>query len=280
MQIKNERLAVLPVDALYGPGGVNHRQKPEISSPTQRPVKASKSDGGHRNFEDFTAGRQLDVLKKSWKFWVTVQIVADGENARVIEEAFLGENLPGPQVAAKNRKSWRTIPDHTNTCGVLNSAASPAQIIAKLFGLQRENSAMGVTVAGKLVASVSNLANKGRIALGDPPKHKESSAPIVVGEKLNDPFAISVHPRSKTRPIFRAHVVRKGFHVKIVLDIDAQSVRYDSGSLANSSAEWGLLDWNSCNRHISSNLDSTRKTRRATRLPAQPRRFSVCGRMV
>src|ERR1700733_9103296 len=90
--------------------------------------------------------------------------------------------------------------------------------------MQRENPAMGVTMAGQFVASFRNLANKRGITLRHPAKHKEGSAPSVFGEQVQDALAISMHTRGKGWPILRPDVLSKRFNMKIVLDIHAQRV--------------------------------------------------------
>src|ERR1700730_18828157 len=96
MEINNNRLAFLLVDLPNRPLGVRQRQKSKITAPASWPSHSAHPHRGHGDFNQCSLRLELHTVRETWRSRESIEIMADREDARIVEESLFRENFQGP----------------------------------------------------------------------------------------------------------------------------------------------------------------------------------------
>src|ERR1700687_2553062 len=111
MQVHDRWLALAVIQMTDGPAGEPVRKQPEVSPSCYRNTAAQQPHRRKRKLDQLEARSEREPVGKTWRVGDPVAVVHDGEDARVVLEAGLGEDLEAPPGLAGHRGRGRLIGD-------------------------------------------------------------------------------------------------------------------------------------------------------------------------
>ena len=131
MEIHDHGLAVTRVDAMDRPACVPHRQQPQIAPARRREVVLPHFCGCHGDFANHPPRPKLTPVAETGCVGNSVPVMMNGEDARVVLEAFFGEDIECPQRLLHDRKRGRAEAQDLNPRSGLDGLLGLPQILTK-----------------------------------------------------------------------------------------------------------------------------------------------------
>jgi hypothetical protein len=102
-----------------------------------------------------------------------IDVVGDGENARVISETELGQDLQSPERLSRDREAWCAVSLNLRAARLFDRLLGAAGVFAELIRVEREDRAVPVGVARHLVATRHDLAHQLGLPFANPSQNEE-----------------------------------------------------------------------------------------------------------
>jgi len=153
-----------------------------------------------------------------------IVVVIDGEDARVIAESRVFENLQCPQGLSRYGVGGCPVADDGVARCVLEDLFGPGYVIAELLrGLPVDN-LVCIPVAGNLVSLLVDPPYEPCVALCDPAETEKGAPDPVLFQEVEDPGCVFLHGRRNLLPRVLSYDAGEHMYLEILLNVDAQGV--------------------------------------------------------
>lgn len=227
VEIEHGGLAIELVDAAHAPVDHAGREQAQVAAACNgqghglaRQVHVQRGQGELAD----GATLALDVVGEAFGAGDAVVVVVDGENARIVGEAFLDEDVQGPQGLACDGITRGAVAQDRTARDVFEGGLGQAQVLAEGVGTEIVDKLVPKPVAGHLVTGVRKLSDQHGETLSHPAEHKERGLEAVLLQQVHDPVGIVHDPGRIDGPIVPIHHAFKGCDLEIVFDIYSQSI--------------------------------------------------------
>src|SRR5215510_7931050 len=139
MQVDNRRLTLACIKIFDTPTGIGVWEKTQIATASDRAIDASQTYRRKREFDEVGAALSGDAMAKPRGTWDAIEIMPDGEDARVIHKAFFPENIQSPETLRGDRITRRAVTDDGLSGRVFEHALRALRLRTKLFWCLRVN---------------------------------------------------------------------------------------------------------------------------------------------
>src|SRR6266851_3529004 len=224
MEVDDGGLALPVIEMLDGASGHPVRQEPEVSAPGDRQAASKHGDGREREFGDAVPVGDGHAVWKPWSVRDAVPIVSDGEDAGVVQEAGLPENLQAPESLPDHGERGGAVPDHGHAGGVLDRGLGLLQILGELQARLAVDHLVPIAVAGDFVASASDVLDERRVPVGDPAEDEEGSPDIGIVEDVEEALGRVHDATGQAGPLLRREGAGEDLRMEVLLDVERQRV--------------------------------------------------------
>lgn len=223
MEIEHCRLAVDLVDAAHAPMDDPGRQQAQVAAPRDGQGQLLARQGhvqrGQGEFSD-AAALAPDVVGETRGAGDAVVVVIDGENARIVDEAFLDEDVQGPQGLVGDGIARGAVAQDRAARDVLDGGLGQAQVLAEGVGTHVVDEFVPKPVAGHLVAGVRDLADQHGETLGHPAENEKGGLEAVLLQQVHDPAGVVLDARRVDCPVVPVDHAGEGGDLEVVFDVD------------------------------------------------------------
>src|SRR5213592_2209045 len=160
VKIKEDRLPLVSIHPPDPGSGQRQWQEPEVAPSPDGEIDSKKACGPDGKLDQVPGSLSQGFVGEPRGGAVTVAIVEDRVDARVVAEPFLQEDVVRPCLVAADREIGRTVADHRLTGNVLEDGFGVAQVGSEFSGRLARDELVTVTVAGDFVALPCNLSNE------------------------------------------------------------------------------------------------------------------------
>src|SRR5262249_40451400 len=110
-----------------------------------------------------------------------ITVVMDREDARIVEESLLGQDLEAPECVPYDGECRRTVAEHRGADRIFDHALRSPRVRLEGRAVHSVDEAVPIAMACNLVTSRVNLADERRIPLGEPAEHEEGGrGPLLI----------------------------------------------------------------------------------------------------
>src|SRR5215468_2704722 len=174
MQVHHRRLTLPCIQIPDTPMGIGVWEEPQIPTPSDRAIDASQAHRRKREFDEASATLCGDDMTKPWGIRDAVEIVPDGEDARVIHKTFFPEDIQSPETLRCDRITRRTVTDDGLPGCVFQHALRAPRLRTKLFRCLCVNTLVCIPMRRHFVTTCGKHTNQSGMPLCDPAQHKKS----------------------------------------------------------------------------------------------------------
>ncbi len=204
-------------------GGDAAREQTEVTA-TDRDREAVDLRCSGREFQNGAAGRGEGVdLFLSVGHPVAV-MAGDGENAAVVRETLLGQDVECPQGAFDDRKTGRSVSGHSDPAGVVNSIDRGGDIGRELLGGEVIDQPVPVAVRGDFMSSLGDAADERGEAFSDPAEYEKCRSDAAVVKQSEQPVGVCFDPALVLIPVVSGNTMLERGDLVIVFDVDRQGM--------------------------------------------------------
>src|SRR5436305_1609593 len=215
------------VEPAHPPADERHREVAQIAAAHERQVGAAHADRRDRKLLQDTAAQRP---REAREVRDAVAVVMDREDAGVVAEPLLGQDVDRPRRLARDRVAGGAVADDLDAGGVLDGPLGAADVRAELPGGRGRDLAVGLAGGGQAVAGGAGLAHQAGPALGHPAEGEEGAAHAVFRAEIEQPPRVALHPRLEGAPGGPWDRPLECVDLEVILDVDRKRVQHGVAS--------------------------------------------------
>src|SRR5262245_28350900 len=150
----------------------------------------------------------------------------DGEDARIVREAEIDQDIERPQRSRDDRVTGGAKADDRAADQVFQQAARAYDVGAKVRRFQLIDEPVCEAVAGDLVAAAHDLGHQMWPALRHPAQHEEGRGYAVLVEEVEHAMGIRFDAMRQMVPLRCVDYAIHRIGMKILLDVDGERVEH------------------------------------------------------
>src|SRR5689334_20464798 len=154
----------------------------------------------------------------------------DREDARIVAEALLKQDVHGPEGLAHDRVARRAVADDLGAGDVLDGVPGASDVLAELRRGQGGDPAMVLAVGSQLVGGRADVPHQPGPALGDPAEREEGPLDAMPRAEVEEPARVPLDPGLVLAPPVPRTGLLESAYLEVILDVDRKRVQQDSTS--------------------------------------------------
>src|SRR5262249_49729022 len=153
----------------------------------------------------------------------SVQVVANREDARIVEKSLFAENVQGPERPRGDRPAGRAISYHPHSGRLLDCVPRPQQVIAESLRGELVNRMVPETVARQLMPPRVNFAHQLGKFLRYPAQGKKRTLDLKAIEQIQHPMGVGDHAAWPAVPIRPGHDLAECFYLEVIFHVHREN---------------------------------------------------------
>src|SRR5215510_9530575 len=163
MKIEHHRFSLFLIDSVDPFAEPGFWEKAKIATTANRKIRSEPASCSYGKFDQFLCSIVSNVIRKARSSYTTVAIMEDRIDARIIEKAFLQEDIVGPRLILADRIVRSTIPYHCFPREIFKNRLCTSYILTKLLGILTRDELMPIAMTCNLVGGLINLLHHSRM---------------------------------------------------------------------------------------------------------------------
>jgi len=195
------RVGVLVDDLTQRPAQDSARQDAPVCASSDRNGASPDAPNSDRELPDLAAGRELEPVGGGWDGTDPSRNAWRVVLAGVVAEPELGERFVGPRRVACDRERGRSVAEWAFPAELLEELGAALDVAAEVVLALPVNKLVRKAVAGELVTSRRNFADKIRVPLGGHAQDEERGVSAQLVKEREDRFRLPLECRAARVPV-------------------------------------------------------------------------------